>query len=194
MEKKFCKQCEKEIVGKNKNKKIFCSVNCRRQYDRNMRKQNFCKNCGKDISNKSSRYKFCSHSCAASYNNLGRVSSLRKIRTCIVCHKEYYYSKSYSKYCSKECSIMPLKNMLIKNSPHSRHNIKNRLIKENFLKNICSICGLPSMWNSKPIVMVLDHINGDSKDYRIENLRLVCPNCNSQLDTFTGRNIGHNKK
>ncbi len=38
--------------------------------------------------------------------------------------------------------------------------------------------------------MVLDHINGECTDYRIENLRLLCPNCNSQQDTFAGRNKG----
>ena len=44
------------------------------------------------------------------------------------------------------------------------------------------------MWNGKPLVLILDHINGNAEDNRYENLRFVCPNCNSQLPTFTGRN------
>ena len=35
--------------------------------------------------------------------------------------------------------------------------------------------------------MVLDHINGDGRDNRIGNLRMLCPNCNSQQDTFAGK-------
>jgi 5-methylcytosine-specific restriction endonuclease McrA len=42
--------------------------------------------------------------------------------------------------------------------------------------------------------MVLDHINGIPNDNRIENLRFLCPNCNSQTDTFAGRNTNRNKK
>jgi 5-methylcytosine-specific restriction endonuclease McrA len=40
------------------------------------------------------------------------------------------------------------------------------------------------------LVLVLDHINGDRSDNRITNLRLLCPNCNSQQNTFAGRNKG----
>jgi uncharacterized protein with PIN domain len=54
---------------------------------------------------------------------------------------------------------------------------------------LCSICGLLPEWNGKELTLILDHINGHNKDHRIENLRWVCPNCNSQLDTTGARNI-----
>lgn len=66
----------------------------------------------------------------------------------------------------------------------STSNLKNRLIKEGFLKNKCDICGLEGVWQGQSIVMVLDHINGINNDNRKENLRLLCPNCNSQQPTF----------
>lgn len=52
----------------------------------------------------------------------------------------------------------------------------------------CSICGQDNQWNGKKLVLILDHINGVYNDNRIENLRWVCPNCNSQLDTTGSKN------
>jgi hypothetical protein len=51
----------------------------------------------------------------------------------------------------------------------------------------CSECGLDS-WLGKSLVLELDHINGIRSDNRLENLRLLCPNCHSQTETFRGRN------
>lgn len=55
-------------------------------------------------------------------------------------------------------------------------------------QSVCSICGMSAIWNGSPLTMILDHINGDKHDNRVENLRWICPNCNSQLPTFAGRN------
>ena len=52
----------------------------------------------------------------------------------------------------------------------------------------CAICGMPNEWQGKPLVFVLDHINGDAAYSARENLRLICPNCDSQLDTFKAKN------
>ena len=84
--------------------------------------------------------------------------------------------------------------MFVENSDTRRHLIKQRLLKEGILSNTCSECGLDGDWNGKPIVMVLDHINGVNNDNRIENLRMLCPNCNSQTPTFSGRNVKRNKE
>lgn len=86
-----------------------------------------------------------------------------------------------------------IEEMFIENSVIGRNAVKNRLIKEGILENKCSECGLEQNWNGKPIVMVLDHINGVNNDNRIENLRFLCPNCNSQTPTFAGRNVKHSK-
>lgn len=83
----------------------------------------------------------------------------------------------------------PIEEMMVEDSPYSRGNLKRRLLKEGLIENECVICGAGSEWQGKPLVMVLDHINGVNNDHRRENLRLLCPNCNSQTKTFTGRQL-----
>ena len=60
----------------------------------------------------------------------------------------------------------------------------------NFDMHKCSECGI-THWNDRPIVMQLDHINGVVNDSRIENLRMLCPNCHSQTHNFCGRKTPH---
>lgn len=79
--------------------------------------------------------------------------------------------------------------ILVENSLVGSYRTKNRLLKEGLLINKCSICGQGPLWKGKKLNMILDHINGVFDDNRIENLRLACPNCNSQFDTNCGKNI-----
>lgn len=74
-------------------------------------------------------------------------------------------------------------------APSARSNVKRRILREGLLLNVCSECGLDPVWNGKPLTLVLDHVNGVRGDHRRENLRLLCPNCNSQTETFSGRNV-----
>jgi len=76
----------------------------------------------------------------------------------------------------------------------NRTRIKARLIASGVLLNSCSLCNLGPEWNGKPLVLRLDHINGVPDDYTSSNLRLVCPNCDSQLPTFSGRNARRGKQ
>jgi len=77
-----------------------------------------------------------------------------------------------------------LSEVMVANSSYNPGHLKARLIKNGMMENRCSICGLGSIWNGNKLNMVLDHINGDHRDHRRENLRLLCPNCNSQQPTF----------
>lgn len=78
-----------------------------------------------------------------------------------------------------------LKEVLVENSTYySTSHLKNRLLKEGLLENTCVKCPVENTWQGERLVLVLDHINGDSRDNRMENLQLLCPNCNSQQPTF----------
>ncbi len=69
-----------------------------------------------------------------------------------------------------------------------RTHIKNRLLEAGILCNRCDHCGL-SEWRGKPLSIQIDHANGDAKDNRLENLRMLCPNCHAQTETYSGRNV-----
>jgi Zn finger protein HypA/HybF involved in hydrogenase expression len=84
--------------------------------------------------------------------------------------------------------------MLVQGSLHATGAIKERVIQDELLTHTCSECSLESVWNGKPIVLELDHINGVSNDNRLENLRFLCPNCHSQTTTFRGRGINGKMK
>ncbi len=74
-------------------------------------------------------------------------------------------------------------------SDRSTKDIKRYVLNHKLITYTCAICGCPPVWNDKPMVLRLDHISGDSSDHRLQNLRFVCPNCDSQLPTFAGRNV-----
>ena len=72
--------------------------------------------------------------------------------------------------------------------PHfQRLGIKKRLIKEGLKKYQCEMCGLIE-WHGIKIGLELDHINGNCYDHRLENLRLLCPNCHATTSTYRGKN------
>ena len=82
----------------------------------------------------------------------------------------------------------PLEEILVENSTFSRAELKRKLISEGLKQNICEECGQGEIWRGKKITIILDHINGVNDDNRIENLRMLCPNCNATLDTHCSKN------
>ena len=83
----------------------------------------------------------------------------------------------------------PLSLVLIEDSTYSRGQLKLRLLKYGLLNNVCYECGVGQEWNGKPLSLQIDHINGIGNDNRIENLRILCPNCHTQTDNYAGKNI-----
>jgi len=69
----------------------------------------------------------------------------------------------------------------------SGSRLRKRLLEKGW-EYKCAICGHDPIWNGKKLTLQVDHINGDSIDNRLENLRFLCPNCHSQTATF-----GNNK-
>lgn len=84
----------------------------------------------------------------------------------------------------------PLKEILAGLHPnYPGKELKKRLLKAGLLKNKCDLCGLEGEWQGQPIVMAMDHKDGDNTNHRLENIRMLCPNCHSQSETYCGRNV-----
>lgn len=74
----------------------------------------------------------------------------------------------------------------------SSSHLLERLINEGYKEYKCENCGL-SEWLGKSISLQLEHIDGNHQNNLLSNLKILCPNCHSQTDTFAGRNVNHNK-
>jgi len=136
-----------------------------------------------EIVSKSNSYTSCLEKIGIS-NRPGNYETLKKYISLYNIDISHFYKdkmdglKKYINFKKK-----PLVDILVKDSRFSRVHLKERLFKENIKINVCEICGQDENWMGKKISLILDHINGVNNDNRLENLRIVCPNCNASLET-----------
>lgn len=81
----------------------------------------------------------------------------------------------------------PLAEVLVEGSTYNRGHLKRRLFDEGLKQRACEECGQGETWRGREMALILDHVNGIADDNRLENLRIVCPNCAATLDTHCGR-------
>jgi len=84
-------------------------------------------------------------------------------------------------------SAAPAEQYLVRGRRTCRTHLKRRLLEEGLKQNRCEECGI-EQWRGRRLAMALHHVNGDGTDNRLENLRLLCPNCHAQTENFSGKN------
>lgn len=209
-----CNQCEQKFEVRKPNlDRQYCSRECANEGQKNG-KYLLCGECGKKIYRNKSQIKrynnevfFCSKSCSATHNNKkikGKIDwkavglyyddghSIKE------CAEKFNFSKKSWSWAKKHAGLIinkkyernPLRSLLVKNCQYSRSNFRRRIRESGILGEVCSSCGVCSTWNNKKLTLHVDHINGINNDNRIENLRLLCPNCHSQTKTYAGKNVG----
>jgi hypothetical protein len=139
---------------------------------------------------------FCTRACSATYNNNRRGNMKDVLCTCGNTFSIKQYQKK--KYCNSKCAAADRANIALKVSVKlfkqgkltdvSRGRIKKSMIMMGIEKQ-CEICGIKD-WLGKPIPFILDHINGDSSNNKLDNLRFLCSNCDSQTLHYKGKNKG----
>lgn len=121
---------------------------------------------------------------------------MTKTYKCIECGKDCLWGRSkINKYCDSVCQQNYIwKNVTVPRiesgeaTSNSAKTLKKYLIEK--VGELCSDCGIGGRWNEKPLILQLDHIDGNSDNNFVSNLRLLCPNCHSQTDTFGSKGNG----
>ena len=81
-----------------------------------------------------------------------------------------------------------INDILIEGITLNNTSLKDRLYREGLKERKCELCGQDENWNGNKMSLILDHINGKHNDNRFKNLRIICPNCDATLSTFSGKN------
>jgi len=146
-----------------------------------------CLNCYKEFETTIGNEKvFCCHSCAAVFNNKNRIV----IKYCVCCKKARNNNNKY--FCSHECEKKHKKNIIFEKIENGNLSFGEKQYKDYLIHkygNKCMDCDWNKVNQKTGLVPIqLEHIDGDSDNNKIENLKLLCPNCHSLTPTFGSLN------
>jgi hypothetical protein len=209
--KNFNKDVNQFNRNSKKDRKNFCSFSCSAKFNGSIRKRELekkheeylldpikCKVCDIAIEYKYRNIKkFCSQSCASVFNNKIRIRiSKNDQKKCLNCGKKNIKNKFCSNSCSNTHKANESKNEAFQKIKSGNFSCTNPKRLKQFISDEkghkCQMCGLTE-WGGKPILLILDHIDGNSENINLDNLRLICSNCDTLTPTYKGRNRGNGR-
>jgi hypothetical protein len=116
----------------------------------------------------------------------GNYACAKKRADALGLTKEHMHGKSWNKG-KKVGPKRPVEEYLSNQRPIQSNSLKKRLLAEGLKQHKCECCGITE-WNGQLAPIELDHIDGNRYNNTIENLRILCPNCHAQTDTYRGKN------
>lgn len=175
----------------NKNKELRVE-----KYNKNPTR---CFTCGCVFSYESRHKRFCNRSCSAKTNNIGVARNKKLFNEfkpkpdCLNCNKPL--KKNALKFCSPACFAdhqWKLKKEQISLSGKASNIVQAKKYLKEVRGNSCEMCGIDT-WAGKPIMLLCDHINGNSEDWNLKNLRLLCSNCDATTPFYKNKNKGNGR-
>lgn len=202
MEIRYCKYCGKEITGKDRNRKKFCSRSCAASFNNTGRKHTEEEKTKISHSLQERNPKFNGIYKEIEPNQKRNYQEFEKGKEyfCVNCGKkiENPYASKTNKFCSVRCQKEFNQKEYIKRWKNGEENglkgkyclserIRQYLLEKTNCK--CEKCGFngtnPYTNNS---ILQIHHIDGDSLNNKEDNLQVLCPNCHAMTDNYGSRN------
>ena len=159
-----------------------------------------CENCKKEHDGTYGSGRFCNEKCAKSFSSREKRLEINQKVSITLTGRKCWVPRA-----NRKCNFTDAGRIKAGETTAKKRREKNKellksgnltragtirpfLLKEQ--ENKCAICGIDNIWNGRILTFDVDHINGDSADFSRKNLRVICPNCHRQTETFGGKNMG----
>lgn len=154
-----------------------------------------CGNCGNEHDGSFGSGRFCCMRCSRAFSTKSKrqeindkVSQKLTGRTISDSHRESLKEGWKKTPVRRWKEKLDLQDLFVKGTKKvNNQHLKLRLISEGIKSDACECCGTGPTYNGRPLTLQVHHVNGDNTDNRIDNLQILCPNCHSQTENYSGK-------